>query len=467
MTALLAGISIGAAIVLSLAVLLARHPRTAVIALIMGSFFTFPLFVFSMGYNSGVLVTDVVLFATLVRWLTSWSRCSHTHSTPGRGVMLGLFALIVLSRMIVLARFPSIKGMNQFGFYSLRAAAFLLLFALPASVEYSRRDVARVLNVAGFGIAALACAGILQYLGVVDFAFSTAWLVGGREASSDAAEPLHSFLLGYNRRCVGLVMSLGVFVGIAITSLSQGAIKKLLGPMICCLAFMCLIGSHSRSGLLGLVGGLALMVIFLKPQQWIVLGTLAVSGAGIIVLLFGEQLGFSERFGALTSTGEFSVSSGGQRVYEWGNIAKRLVSHPTELVFGIGFLNFASYYRGYLFVTVLHHAHNLYLHVLTELGIFGALLFFWWILSHLKTIGRAAVRRDQENWRRLLFGAFVGTLGLVFAGGLGVESLYPMPSSYPFVQTYLPILGMVVSFASRRTSPLQVSAASYGRPLRT
>lgn len=119
----------------------------------------------------------------------------------------------------------------------------------------------------------------------------------------------------------------------------------------------------------------------------------------------------------------------------WGDSLLRLSEDPTFLLIGAGFQN----YKG-LGARGAAAGHNMYLHVLVELGIVGLFIYIAFLLFLFKYIKR---RKNEcnESIRIKIFG--IVFFGVLLVLGLFNESLYPQRAIMGFMGFALAYLAVV------------------------
>jgi hypothetical protein len=194
---------------------------------------------------------------------------------------------------------------------------------------------------------------------------------------------------------------------------------RLRVPIAVVLGFLLLVelATLSRSGLLGLAAGLAVLAVpyrryLLSRELLLPLGATAV----VLAWLVSRRLDFFETvFRARFTTGDTSASV---HYDVYGFIPDVLATNP---VFGLGLNTFSVYYE---FVTGKANwgPHSFYVALLVETGLAGAILFgvfLVWVfrrLGDLRRLGRALAVRSDPLARRVrplawgLTAALVGTL---------------------------------------------------------
>ncbi len=220
----------------------------------------------------------------------------------------------------------------------------------------------------------------------------------------------------------------------------------LRGPLAFLLGLLALaeLSTLSRSGMLGLVVGLAVLAIpyrhFLLRRQLLV----PIAAVGIVLLVVVAQRAdfFRTIFEARTQVGGSSVQA---HLAFYGFVGPVLTEHP---LFGLGLNTFAGYYE---LVTGRedYGPHSYYVAVVTETGIVGAALLAAWLgflfakLAELRRLGRRLARAGEDVAARVrplgwgLTAALVGTMA---------SNLFylTMPMYYFYVFTMLALAAPVV-----------------------
>lgn len=168
---------------------------------------------------------------------------------------------------------------------------------------------------------------------------------------------------------------LDVFICLALGVLAKvsGRTPKLIMLLLIAMLAACLAMTYSRGAYLSI--GIV-FIVYGIIQDWRVLALFLLVSAG----LFVSDSAFVHR---LTSILEMTDSSQGLRVGIWVSTLAMIADHP---FIGIGWGAFKEVYPSYDYYlkgtdVLIYHAHNIYLHYAAEIGIVGALTFFWCIFG--------------------------------------------------------------------------------------
>ena len=225
---------------------------------------------------------------------------------------------------------------------------------------------------------------------------------------------------------------------------------RLRAPLAALLCFLLLVelATLSRSGLLGLAVGLAVLALpyrrlLLKPRVLLPLGALA----AVVALVVVQRTDFFETvFRARTAAG-----GGSARVHVevYDLLPPALDAHP---LFGLGVNTFSSYYE---FVTGRTNfgPHSYYVALLTETGIVGGLVFLCYLvylfrrLGTLRGLGRTLARAGDASAARVRPLAWGLTAAL--AGTLAANAFYLTMQMYYFFVLAMLALAAPVVFSRR------------------
>ena len=225
---------------------------------------------------------------------------------------------------------------------------------------------------------------------------------------------------------------------------------RLRAPLAALLCFLLLVelATLSRSGLLGLAVGLAVLALpyrrlLLKPRVLLPLGALA----AVVALVVVQRSDFFETvFRARTAAG-----GGSARVHVevYDLLPPALDAHP---LFGLCVNTFSSYYE---FVTGRTNfgPHSYYVALLTETGIVGGLVFLCYLvylfrrLGALRSVGRTLARAGDASGARVRPLAWGLTAAL--AGTLAANAFYLTMQMYYFFVFAMLALAAPVVFSRR------------------
>ena len=184
---------------------------------------------------------------------------------------------------------------------------------------------------------------------------------------------------------------LDIFICLALgilTKVERRAQKIILIVVIALLA-ACLAMTYSRGAFIAIA---VVFAVYGVLKDWRVL----ILFAAVTGLIAYSDTTFTDRILSAFSMGD---SSEGVRVGIWVSTSAMISDHPFA---GIGWGAYQYVYPQYNYYVadpniVIYHAHNIYLNYAAEVGIVGALAFFWYFFGTM-FISLGANERGVEKW---------------------------------------------------------------------
>lgn len=344
----------------------------------------------------------VGLFTLLSLVLTQYSGTRRIAFDASRltRLLVGLVGAALLSMPLAFWRAEATEGVNEF-------LKILVFYVLIVQLVDSRRRL-RTFVIVFFGIIAYqAGVAIYDYLHGsilvaqgIDRAIGRVGGTGANELGSTMAATAPVFLfLGMDRR-LGFWrwMYLGLFAVVAYTLVITGSRSAVLG-------------------MLAIVGFLS----WRSRYRLLALAVAAVALAGTFALLPEQYKG---RYETITS-GELDASSS-LRLVIWKAGLKMVLDRPLT---GVG-INCYGVANGMKYSPPGRRnwmeAHSLYVQVPAELGLIGAVAFFWFLVESIRTNRRAArAAATRPDWRveKVLLDALLAGLVAMLVTGIFGHSL--------------------------------------------
>lgn len=253
---------------------------------------------------------------------------------------------------------------------------------------------------------------ILQNLGLIPFLWSDAYRLS-----------YHGFLsgtLGPNKIVIGMTMLISTIFLIGINNEKRIKKNKILLYAAISVAILSILLSGSRTTYVGLI--LFLLYFSLtKPGQFSIFlifggflfGILLLSSSGILGRIsdvFHDRVTY-----AIEGPEDVEYYANDKDVYDelsagrvqlhWKYV-DYLLSHPWVIPFGRGFINRMG---------VGNSAHNMYLSLISEVGVFGLMLFIRWLLSYM-----VIMKRKMPGLQLALNGLIISMMVTLYFG----EHLY-------------------------------------------
>ena len=333
-------------------------------------------------------------------------------------------------------------------------AALVMIFTLPLRCVVDRPTLRKCL-VAGWLLSVVvAIAGVLDYLGLANLAFSYR-----REAGYG-----HVAILGFHRAALGMMSVYGIYLTFAMTQLTPSPVLKRLGYATVPLMLAALILSWSRAAIVALVASAAVLAVLLggvRVAKSIALWTIGACAVTWLVLIQYPEI--YERLLPVNSV--YVDSSGETRVETWRALSAWLLDRPEVLLLGAGFLNFNYLVNVKEGAVWLETAHNSYLHTLTEAGLVGfAVLLIWQATVVIWLMGWR--RRDRRPEAQALTAAFLAMTTAALSSSFTQESLAPAGTMVPQLLHYYLLLGLWISAYRAERRQVDELASFQGSPRR-
>ncbi|MBW1975523.1 MAG: O-antigen ligase family protein [Deltaproteobacteria bacterium] len=346
-----------------------------------------------------VWAVSVAHFITLVMLTAFFLRIIYDGQfrwvrTPLDFPLIGLFVLAVISSFFSIERYASFHAL-------MKLANYIVLYFIIVHTIRQRDQVRRVaytiMGVGGF----LAIFGMIKYLGEVCPPW---WDYGILHKGFAATYGNHNHLAGY------MEMAIPITIGLLIAA-RKGWAKALCGFALfslCIALTLTLSRGGWISGILAL--GFMLIVYFLKTKKkYKGLTATAVAVATVVVLTVLASTPVIERLETLIH---------GQDVLHWQH-RKAVVQATIDLIgdypiLGTGPGTFATAFTPYRPAGInlrFVHAHNDYLHFISETGILTAGLILWLMVS----VFWFGIRKIRTTRSRLVLGITLGSLSGIMA----------------------------------------------------
>lgn len=312
--------------------------------------------------------------------------------------------------------------------------ALILAFVIPLLYDIDRDTFIKCLKLCWFFTLVLSILAFLYYFNIADTSFSDRSLEGFTNVG----------IMGFYKASIGLMIMMGVFLSFALVHLMPQNSQKYLVFLSIPICVTALILTFSRTAVLGLLAGSIIFAIFVSIDGRIK-GVLTASLSGVLIyLVILQSPALSERFGFLLS-GKFGIESSSSRLVEWGNLLKGYSENPDVFVFGVGFQNFHYFLNLQENITRFQTGHNSFLHILSEVGVFGLFVFISWLVSiFLWLFSWRNMMQDRAS--RILPNIFISIVCALVICSITTDSLVPTPSMIAWLLHFFIILGIWISY---------------------
>lgn len=242
--------------------------------------------------------------------------------------------------------------------------------------------------------------GVYQYL--IGVEVDPAWV--DEELFDTMQTRIYSFF--GNPNVFGIFLVLMAPIAFALTFSEKHWFFKLFYGGIFGLSVICIGLTYSRGSMIGLAAALAIMLVFMD-RRFLLLGI-----AGVVMLPFVLPASIIDR---LMSIGNLQDSSSAYRV----SIYQASIHMIEDFLYGgVGLGGFNKVYFAYAFsASKAFHAHNTFLMVLLEQGIFGFIVFMTMMVTWVKELMSTVMTTSNKRHKYLLL-AFGG--GIVGASAQGL-----------------------------------------------
>lgn len=330
------------------------------------------------------------------------------------------FRRLPFDRLVLL--FAAISGLSVFispdrafsfyNYYNL-VGLYLLAYFLTGQLVKEEEALRRILEALAVGAVVVVAYGFYQCVVGIDTS-QMKWVDG--EAFPELKKRIFStwenpnILAGYLNEAI-------CFVFAFFMACKDRWERLLLGIGLVAL-IACLLMTHARGAFLSIA---VVLGVYGLLRDWRVLVTCIGVGA---TALFAEPLLAERLLSAFTA----ADTSAEMRLALWESTLDMIFDHP---VMGIGWGAYWMVYPQYDFyindLTVkIVHAHNMYLHVAAEIGIFGAAAYFW---TFFGTMGAALLKRVGTAFLQTFQTGAALALLSVALGGLTDDVAFNTPTS--------------------------------------
>lgn len=359
-------------------------------------------------------------------------RLPLTRITPE---LLGMFALGGVVLATVPTSFWGAGALNQF---IAMVVPLVLIFMLMVNTVTSPKRIERLSWIIVLAFGYMCTLTIFNYMRGVG-------LVGGR-----ASGPVGGFFQNPN----DLALNLAAFLPLAAIFVKRPGPfwKRVVAAGVCALMLIVVVLTRSRGSTLGVA---AMMLTFLFVARLMTPGTiiaLVIAGMATVPLMPDS---FWNRMASITDPSRDETGSRRERQMLLGQALTVFLEHPLT---GVGIGQFTNYYRPGL-ATRWHEAHNVFLQVGAEIGVFGLAAFVflvvrafgaaWWTRRHLAWIYRKRTRKkaapEPEDGLTAAERLFLQTHAAAMVAGLVGWLVAALFLSVAFNWTFYYLLGLSVA----------------------
>ncbi len=286
---------------------------------------------------------------------------------------------------------------------------YILIFFLVQDGLASSKRIRNAVNIFLFVGALVAIDGIFQHLLGFEF-LRNRQTVTTLKVSNVITGPFNH----YNSLIVYLLCIFALFLSAVVVEVNSKTMVNLKSKIISCFLFfglflsgVCILLTFSRGGWIGVLFMILLMLIL--SGRWKII--LPVLCSFILLFIFVPAL--RDRVSFI-----FAADGDASRFAIWKGAWMMIQDNP---FFGKGLGTFMSFFPSYTKDLGLQYAHNCYLHMWAEIGIFGLLSFLYFVgLILLRVIKvllfdayRYRIKQPEKNCDFILLGLICGIFGFL------------------------------------------------------
>jgi O-antigen ligase len=351
---------------------------------------------------------------------------------------LVVFGLCLASFLLAVWLYDADAGSSVDGVYQLfRLAQFTVVAIATASMNLSHRQNALISRVALLTFVLISIGVLLVASGLVDTSRVTPLLPGSPQIAGPWApyargmgRSMGAGFIGFNHGYVGMQLVLSGGAAYLMFANSRG-----IRLLICTLLITSTFATGSRGGFIAASAWILLCESKQQKRILLLLISISVLCGAWIANTSGLDDFINRQSSSATSMSDDGLSG---RTEIWREHIEYFESHPLNIVIGTGF--------GFATKANENNAHMLYLHILTETGVIGLILYLYLQIKTIVLLGGGRFR------------AFRLTVYVLLFAGLIQETLYPVVAFNQFLGYYLSTLVLVL-----RTSVPEVQFAHQGR----
>ncbi|MBN1489520.1 MAG: O-antigen ligase family protein [Phycisphaerae bacterium] len=398
-----------------------RHPRDALLPLLLASLVGVPLLILGNSSAGGVFATDIALAAYAMRFARTCQRQFLRHAN--RHDVLTVFAILAawatLRSIVASFEEPAIAKFVIYG--SIRWWLFFACVVIFFGQKLGEAEYTRLLKGFGVGLFVFAAACISHQKGLLDLSGAdtlgtraTETLEQRRDAQDDGMAFEHRrFLAMTSPNTAGVCIS-GIWVAAAL--LCRTRHNRTIWALLAVLLFLALAGTWSRSDMVGLIAALCVgIILFARILGYrsnagmslaLILVPIVMIGGYLWLVLSHTQPDLSEtptieRYATVfQSYSTKAEGTGAHRIHEHTAMFRHVRGQPALIAAGLG----ANGYKRLAWdgVATMGFGHNIYLHTICELGLLGVILLSLWlwlaVRPHVPVLvpaATAALKRQQ------------------------------------------------------------------------
>jgi len=421
---------------------------------------TAPVFVAVRGVASAVYLSDLFGFILILyhlaypKFLRQLKRDRFLLTLSLLLVVLPAFTSLIVT--ICGFQILDLRNIAIQGLWFYRNVLFLAAYEAVAVQDLTEKQVRAFIRLnLSLGLL-LASVGILSYVRGWDLALYEA-LVTGSPVSETRGTVVGAGFLGLFRGSVGPWFATLCILGLVNYS-SEVRIWRKISLLASVMAVIVLAFSFSRAGLLGLLVGLMMVVVFPTPHRMKrTLRSVAVALAVLFLLFLQGPQELKDRY--LPTQWEGGMSSfdpsASSRLRSWRTGLSLISSNLGLLLIGIGPTNREGVYE----LIGLFGAHNEYLDVIFRMGVLGFVLLMLTLYTGLRRLTRK--RKTEESSTFAVSEAGVAILIANAVMGITQTHLLHDHATYTWGFYLYTLYGLLIGGSKRADTPQVAPSQSH------
>lgn len=407
-----------------------RGQKSLLLAILASLIITAPAYQATEGQRSWIYLQEIVVAAGFIPWAIRLGRIHIKRHFKNMWVHLCILTLyIVVCTAFGYLRLEKLdEVILRSSLAGLRSGALVLIFLMASSIPLEQKDFDGIVRWTCTGLCLLVLASALHVGRIITFPSYY-----GHEA---ALGTVQYGILWLNRASLGTYAQFGLFFSILL--MRSRRLPYYLGAPVSGAFLWLTLASFSRSNVLSVIVFLTLMSVFAKGKRVANLLLLVVLG-GVLIALATILPAVSERLASISGGSEVeqTLESTG-RLTGWTVAVKYLFHHPIDAILGVGFdcWGYTIYRAG-----GQSAGHNLYLHVLGELGLLGGIIYLMFFFRLLLRLNRArGSGGDAEPIGQLSLALLIALL----VGSITAELLYPTVTQISCMALVMYTMGLIM-----------------------
>jgi len=445
-------------------VLLAKKSQNAFAPLFMSGMSSIPIYYFGRSSSGGIFPVDIVAVAFIIRFGLTNTKLMLSKVVERKLIfpicMLALWATFSGIYAITASNYGS-KYILFLSYGIVRWWFFAVLTIIYFGNTFSNIDMLKTMQKIYFALLLFGVILVLHQRGI----FHLSGIEGLGPRIVQPAErfsipyDLRSMFWGSNRACVGSICFTGIWFAILLWFFSRGIKWRRNAIILALLMIVGLLGTWSRSDLVGLIVSLMPLIwISVKRPKlginklWIFTLLLIISFLMVKTIFdIKIQSHTASRFGSIMQYEWMGKGTGGSRDKMHVAIVKHLITNPEILLTGVGPNGFRCLYgeKGIW----SNAAHNAFLHILTELGIFGLFLVFLWVFRIIllaKGLSKLKFGDSAHTRGEILFTILLCFLTGRIVTGYAVDTFFAVDAMIPSNVMLIAFVGLIISNSNER-----------------